>query len=144
MYFDYKSIMDFEKKFIRKYYFISILFSKCSYLIKQVTYKLNHKKMKIKSRKDALLKLFIDIGREGDREFINSKVPEYWELSTEEMEIEKGGTKPLYWHRVAGSCQNLKDKDGFLENPERGVWKITDAGISYIAKKLGLSTLNDI
>ncbi len=35
--------------------------------------------MKITSRKDALLKLFIDIGGAGDRELINSKIPEYWE-----------------------------------------------------------------
>ncbi|MDP3296529.1 MAG: winged helix-turn-helix domain-containing protein [Thermodesulfovibrionia bacterium] len=95
--------------------------------------------MKIKSRKDALLKLFIDIGGEGDRELINSKVPEYWELKAKEYEIEKGVGKPLYWHRIASSSQQLKDKDGYLENPERGVWKITDAGKNYIIQKLGLA-----
>lgn len=95
--------------------------------------------MKFKSRKEALLKLFIDIGGEGDRELINSKVPDYWDIEDKEFEIEFGVGKPLYWHRAASTSQQLKDKDGFLENPERGVWKITEVGKNYIIKKLGLA-----
>jgi len=95
--------------------------------------------MKYKSRKDALLALFIDIGGEGGRELINSKIPEYWDIKEKEMEIETGVGKPLYWHRVASTSQQLKDKNGFLENPERGVWKITETGRQYIIQKLGLS-----
>lgn len=95
--------------------------------------------MKYKTRKDALLKLFIDIGGEGDRELINSKVLDYWDIEDKEKEIEPGVGKPVYWHRVASTSQQLKDKDQFLENPERGVWKITDAGKKYIIQKLGLT-----
>ncbi len=94
---------------------------------------------KNKSRKDALLKLFIDIGGDGNRELINSKVPEYWDLKEEEHKIEQRSGKPKYWHNVAGISQNLKDKDGYLENPERGVWKITDTGKNYYANKFGLT-----
>jgi len=42
------------------------------------------------TRKDSLLRLISDIGGEGTREQINAKVPKYWELSNEELEIEAG------------------------------------------------------
>jgi len=85
------------------------------------------------TRKNSLLKLIYDIGGEGTREQINAKVPEYWELSKEELEIEKGVGKPLYWHRVASACQSLKDRDSYLENPRLGVWKITDTGKKHLS-----------
>jgi hypothetical protein len=85
------------------------------------------------TRKDSLLRLISDIGGEATREQINTKVPKYWELSNEELEIEKGVGKPLYWHRVAGVCQSLKDRDGYLENPRRGVWKVTEAGKKHLS-----------
>jgi len=85
------------------------------------------------TRKDSLLRLISDIGGEGTREQINAKVPEYWELADEELKIEKGGRKPLYWHHVASVCQPLKDRDHYLENPKRGVWKISEAGKKYLS-----------
>ncbi|TKJ46861.1 hypothetical protein CEE34_06795, partial [Candidatus Aerophobetes bacterium Ae_b3a] len=85
------------------------------------------------TRKDSLLRLISDIGGEGTREQINAKVPEYWELADEELEIEKGVGKPLYWHRVASVCQSLKDRDHYLENPRRGVWKISEAGKKHLS-----------
>ena len=84
------------------------------------------------TRKDSLLRLISDIGGEGTREQINAKVPEYWELADEDLEIEEGVGKPRYWHRVASVCQTLKDRNYYLENPERGVWKITEEGKKYL------------
>lgn len=84
------------------------------------------------TRKNSLLKLFYDIGGKGTRTEINEHVPKYWILKDEELEIEKGTKKPLYWHRVASCCQALKDQDGFLENPQWGVWCITEAGIQHL------------
>lgn len=89
------------------------------------------------SRKASLLKLIYDIGGEGTREQINAKISEYWELSDEELEIEEGVGKPIYWHHVSSVCQALKDKDHYLENPRRGVWKITKAGRRELSR-LGL------
>lgn len=80
------------------------------------------------TRKASVLKLIYDIGGEGTREQINVRIPGYWELSNDELEIEEGTLKPLYWHHVASICQSLKDRDQYLENPKRGVWKITEAG----------------
>jgi len=91
--------------------------------------------VKKETRKDSLLRLISGIGGEGTREQINAKVPVYWELSNEEMEIERGTTKPLYWHRVASVCQALKDRDHYLENPKWGVWKITKKGREYLSSK---------
>jgi hypothetical protein len=85
------------------------------------------------SRKDSLLRLISDVGGEGTIPQINEKVPEYWELHEQELEIERGTTRPLYWHHVASVCQSLKDRDGYLENPKRGVWKITQAGTNHLA-----------
>lgn len=85
------------------------------------------------TRKAGLLKLISDIGGEGTREQINAKVPKYWELSNKELEIEEGVGKPLYWHHVAGVCQALKDRNHYLENSKRGVWKITEAGKNYLS-----------
>lgn len=85
------------------------------------------------TRKDSLLRLISDLGSQGTREQINEKVPEYWELSDEELEIEEGVGKPLYWHHVASVCQSLKDRDGYLENPKRGVWKITEVGKKHLS-----------
>ncbi len=92
----------------------------------------NNSMMRKETRKDSLLKLIFDIGGEGTRTQINDKVPEYWELSVEERKIEQGTNKPLYWHRVASTCQSLKDRDGYLENPKRGVWRITEIGKRYL------------
>ena len=89
--------------------------------------------VKKETRKDSILRLISDIGGEGTREQINAKFSEYWELSDEELEIEEGVGKPLYWHRVAGVCQSLKDRDHYLENPKRGVWKITEAGKKHLS-----------
>jgi len=86
-------------------------------------------------RKDGLLKLIYDMGGEGTRAKINEKISVYWELRDEELEIEKGTNKPLYWHHVSGVCQSLKDKDDYLENPRRGVWKINEAGKKYLHSK---------
>ena len=91
--------------------------------------------VKKETRKDSILRLIFDIGGEGTREQINAKVPKYWELAKEELEIERGTTKPLYWHRVASVCQALKDRDHYLENPKRGVWKITEKGKEYLFSK---------
>lgn len=85
------------------------------------------------TRKDSLLRLISDIGGEGTREQINANVKKYWELSDKELEIEEGVGKPLYWHHVASVCQSLKDRDGYLENPRRGVWKITEAGRKHLS-----------
>jgi hypothetical protein len=84
-------------------------------------------------RKDSLLRLISDIGGEGTREQINAKVPEYWELADEELKIEEGVRKPLYWHHVASVCQSLKDRDHYLENPKRGVWKISEVGKKHLS-----------
>lgn len=89
--------------------------------------------IKREKRKDSLLRLIYDIGGEGTRKQINEKVPEYWELRKEELEIEKGTRKPVYWHHVASVCQSLKDRYGYLENPKRGMWRITEAGKKYIS-----------
>jgi hypothetical protein len=84
------------------------------------------------SRKDSLLRLFSDMGGEGTRSQINERIPDYWELRPEELEIEAGTAKPLYWHRVASACQPLKDRYGYLENPKRGTWRLTDKGRAYL------------
>ncbi len=84
------------------------------------------------TRKDSLLRLFYDIGGAGTRSQINERVPDYWELRPKEREIEKGTRKPKYWHHVASTCQALKDKDGYLENPKRGTWRITEKGRNYL------------
>ncbi len=80
------------------------------------------------TRKNLLLNLIFDLGGIATRDQINAKIPDYWELSPEELQIEEGVGKPLFWHHSASLCQALKDKDGFLENPSRGEWKINDAG----------------
>lgn len=84
------------------------------------------------TKKDALLKCIFDMGGQGTREQINSKIHEYWTLDSTDLEIEKGVGKPLFWHRVASSCQALKDKNGYLDNPKRGIWKITEEGYNYL------------
>ncbi|MFC1712717.1 winged helix-turn-helix domain-containing protein [Candidatus Poribacteria bacterium] len=84
------------------------------------------------SRKDSLLRLFSDIGGEGSRSQINERIPDYWELRPEELAIEEGTKKPLYWHHVASACQPLKDRYGYLENPKRGTWRLTDKGRAYL------------
>jgi len=89
--------------------------------------------VKKETRKDSLLILIFDLGGEGPRAQINEKIREYWELREEELKIEEGTRKPLYWHHVASICQSLKDKYGYLENPKRGVWKITEAGKKYLS-----------
>lgn len=88
---------------------------------------------KKETRKDSLLRLISDIGGEGTRQQINAEVPEYWELSDKDLEIEEGVGKPRYWHRVASVCTSLKDRDRYLENPRRGVWKITEAGKKHLS-----------
>lgn len=85
------------------------------------------------SRKNSLLRLIADLGGESTREQINEKIGDYWELRKEELEIEEGVGKPLYWHHVASVCQSLKDKDDYVENPKRGVWKITVKGKDYLS-----------
>ena len=89
--------------------------------------------VKREKRKDSLLRLISDIGGEGTRKQINEKVLEYWELRNEELEIEEGTRKPIYWHHVASVCQSLKDRDCYLENPRRGVWRITNAGEKHLS-----------
>lgn len=84
------------------------------------------------SRKDSLLRLFFDIGGEGTRSQINERIPDYWELRPEEWKTEKGTARPLYWHHVASACQGLKDRYGYIENPERGTWRLTDKGRNYL------------
>ncbi len=84
------------------------------------------------TRKDALLRLISDIGGEGTRTEINAKIPRYWKLSDKEREIKKGTGKPLYWHHVASICQALKDRNYYLENPSRSVWRITKAGENHL------------
>ena len=90
------------------------------------------------TRKAKLLKLIYDIGGEATREQINGRIPEYWKLRPEEMEIEEGVGKPLYCHHVSSVLQALKDTDHYLANPRRGIWKITELG------RTGLSRLDSI
>lgn len=92
------------------------------------------------NRSDALLKLMIDIGGHGNRETINSKIPEYWQLNDSDLEIEPGVGKPRYWHRVASISQQLMKNKGFLEIISRGVWGITEEGKKHIAHKFGVDT----
>jgi len=91
--------------------------------------------VKRETRKYSLLRLIFDLGGETTREKINEHLPKYWELSQNEKEIEKGVGKPLFWHRSASVCQSLKDRDGYLENPSRGIWKITDKGKEYLSSR---------
>lgn len=84
------------------------------------------------SREDKLLKLIFDLGGEASRKQINKKLPEYWELDDSDNEIEEGVGKPRYWHRSASVCQILKDRKGYLENPTRGIWRITEKGRKYL------------
>ncbi|PJB21941.1 MAG: hypothetical protein CO114_02710 [Euryarchaeota archaeon CG_4_9_14_3_um_filter_38_12] len=88
---------------------------------------------KRETRKDSLLRLISDLGGEATREQVNANLSKYWELSKEEKEIEEGVGKPLFWHHSASVCQALKDRDGYLENPKRGIWKITEAGKKYLS-----------
>ncbi len=93
---------------------------------------------KKETRKDALLRLIWELGGEAVREKINQEIPKYWELSEKDREIEPGVSKPRYWHTSASICQALKDRDGYLENPSRGIWRITEKGKEYLPSK-GLS-----
>ena len=95
------------------------------------------------TRKDSLLRLFSDIGGEGTRGEINERVPDYWELRPEEWEIKKGTKKPLYCHHVASACQGLKDRYGYLENPKRGIWRLTDKGKAYL-ETISVSTSSEL
>ena len=95
-------------------------------------------------RKDSLLRLFSDIGGEGTRREINERIPDYWELRPEELEIENGTQKPLYWHHVVSACQGLKDRYGYLENPKRGTWRLTDKGRAFLVSKGMVSKNVDI
>jgi len=88
---------------------------------------------KKETRKAGLLRLISDLGEEATRKDINENLPKYWELSKEEKEIEEGVGKPKFWHKSASLCQQLKDKDGYLENPSRGVWRITKKGKEYLS-----------
>ena len=90
--------------------------------------------MKRHTRKAAILKLIFDLGGEATREQINARLSEYWKLSEEDRQIEEGVGKPKFWHRSASVCQALKDRDGYLENPDRGIWKITEKGKKGLAK----------
>ena len=90
--------------------------------------------MKNLSRKDAMLKLIMDLGGEGTRQEISKKIHEYWELTDEDKTIEPIPQKPYYWHRGDSCRQVLKDKDGFLDFAG-GVWKITPKGIDYLKQQ---------
>jgi len=88
------------------------------------------------TRKDALLKLIMELGGEGTRQEINEKIKpsQCWELREDDEKIEDSTQKPYYWHRADGVRQGLKDKDGFLTLDEN-IWKITQEGIEYLKKE---------
>ena len=86
------------------------------------------------SRKDAVLKLIIDLGGEGTRQEINEKIPDYWDLRNDDKAIEEFTQKPFYWHRADGARQSLKDNDNFLDSAG-GIWKITQKGIEYLVEE---------
>jgi hypothetical protein len=85
------------------------------------------------SRQDKLLQLIMDLGGEGDRQTINPKIPDYWDLREDDKEIELPQKRPYYWHRADSQCQGLKLK-GFLELAG-GIWKVTSEGKIYLIKK---------
>lgn len=90
--------------------------------------------MKELTRKDALLKLIMDLGGEGTRPEINERIPEYWTLREDDKEIEPIPQKPYYWHRADSYRQQLKDRYGFL-NLINGIWKVTPEGKEYLVKQ---------
>lgn len=96
--------------------------------------------MKKITKKNIVLKLIFDLGGEASREQFNPKYPEYCEnfeikLREEAFEIEEGVGKPYFWHNTASICQQLKDRDGYLEITERGIWKITEKGFDYLKSR---------
>jgi len=83
------------------------------------------------TRKYRLLELIADMGGETTVKQINKKILDYWELS----EKERGNRHLLYPHIASILSGQLKDIDGYLENPNIGEWKITEAGWIYLKDK---------
>jgi len=88
------------------------------------------------SRKDAVLKLIIDLGGEGTRKEINEKIPDYWDLRDDDEAIEEISQKPYYWHRADSMRNVLKDTYKYLSLADN-IWKITQEGMEYL-KENGL------
>ena len=93
------------------------------------------------SRKDALLKLIMDLGGEGTRQEINKKIEigDYWELTEDDLVIKEKSKQPTFWHTSASICSGWASNNKYLLNDkDERLWRLTEKGENYLLKKLGL------
>lgn len=85
-----------------------------------------------------LLHLIYSLGKEVKPSNIYSILEDYFKLTDEERKkLQKSGKDTVFRNRIKWARQALVNK-GFLDGSQRGIWKITDAGIKNL-ERLGLT-----